>query len=255
MKEALDEGAELFDWEEREGAAGQRHGSKVRGVGVAVSTYGAGSIGFDGLMTIRPDGKLYVQSGIGNLGTDSVIDLARVAADVLGDAVGEGRGRLGQHRKNLPWTCMSVGSQTTHAMTRANHAAAMDARRKLQEIAAQRSRRRARRLRAGQRARVPAAARPRPDLRAGRAAGHRAGRHVRRPRAAGGHPRDHEDRGRGLAGLGLMGVAKDTYPRDGETYSFVAGFAEVEVDVETGALRSSTTSASATSARSSIRAA
>ena len=31
-----------------------------------------------------------------------------------------------------------------------------------------------------------------------------------------------------------MGVAKDTYPRDGDTYSFVIGFAEVEVDVETG---------------------
>ena len=39
-----------------------------------------------------------------------------------------------------------------------------------------------------------------------------------------------------LAGLGLMGVAKDAYPRDGDTYSFVAGFAEVEVDVETGAV-------------------
>ncbi len=31
-----------------------------------------------------------------------------------------------------------------------------------------------------------------------------------------------------------MGVAKDNYPRDGDTYGFVAGFAEVEVDVETG---------------------
>jgi xanthine dehydrogenase molybdenum-binding subunit len=37
-----------------------------------------------------------------------------------------------------------------------------------------------------------------------------------------------------LAGLGLMGVAKDNYAHDGDTYSFVAGFAEVEVDVETG---------------------
>ena len=37
-----------------------------------------------------------------------------------------------------------------------------------------------------------------------------------------------------LAGQGLMGVAKDNYPRDGDTYSFVVGFAEVEVDVETG---------------------
>ena len=37
-----------------------------------------------------------------------------------------------------------------------------------------------------------------------------------------------------LAGQGLMGVAKDNYPRDGDTYAFVVGFAEVEVDVETG---------------------
>jgi CO/xanthine dehydrogenase Mo-binding subunit len=37
-----------------------------------------------------------------------------------------------------------------------------------------------------------------------------------------------------LAGQGLMGVARDKYPRDGVTHSFVAGFAEVEVDVETG---------------------
>jgi CO/xanthine dehydrogenase Mo-binding subunit len=34
-----------------------------------------------------------------------------------------------------------------------------------------------------------------------------------------------------------MGVAKDVYPHDGDTYSFVAGFAEVEVDVETGVVR------------------
>jgi len=40
-----------------------------------------------------------------------------------------------------------------------------------------------------------------------------------------------------LAGQGLMGVAKDTYPHDGDTYSFVVGFAEVEVDVETGKTR------------------
>src|SRR5262249_3373043 len=35
-------------------------------------------------------------------------------------------------------------------------------------------------------------------------------------------------------GQGLMGVAKDAYKRDGVTHSFVAGFAEVEVDLETG---------------------
>src|SRR4029453_8014309 len=38
-----------------------------------------------------------------------------------------------------------------------------------------------------------------------------------------------------LAGQGLMGVARDNYGRDGASKSYVAGFAEVEVDVETGA--------------------
>src|SRR6266850_8283534 len=38
----------------------------------------------------------------------------------------------------------------------------------------------------------------------------------------------------GLAGQGLMGVARDAYPHDGNSLSFVASFAEVEVDIETG---------------------
>ena len=37
----------------------------------------------DGLFVIKPDGKLYVHQGIGNLGTHSVIDTARVVAEVL----------------------------------------------------------------------------------------------------------------------------------------------------------------------------
>jgi xanthine dehydrogenase molybdenum-binding subunit len=37
-----------------------------------------------------------------------------------------------------------------------------------------------------------------------------------------------------LSGQGLMAVARDNYPHDGNTFSFVATFAEVEVDVETG---------------------
>src|SRR5262249_41912999 len=37
-----------------------------------------------------------------------------------------------------------------------------------------------------------------------------------------------------LAGQGLIAVAKDSYPRDGQSQSYVVGFAEVEVDTETG---------------------
>ena len=92
------------------------------------SPHGAGSIGFDGLMTIKPDGRLYVQSGIGNLGTHSVYRLAprrrRRARRCRGR---KSTSIWGNTAKHLPYTCMSVGSQTTHAMTRANHAARIDA--------------------------------------------------------------------------------------------------------------------------------
>src|SRR4029453_6568369 len=52
VKEALDKGSELFRWDERKALAGKRDGTKVRGVGVAISTYAAGSVGFDGLIVL-----------------------------------------------------------------------------------------------------------------------------------------------------------------------------------------------------------
>ncbi len=63
-------------------------------------------------MTIRPDGKLYVQSGVGNLGTHSMTDLARVAAEVLAMPWEKVAVIWGDTSKALPWTCLSVGSQT-----------------------------------------------------------------------------------------------------------------------------------------------
>ena len=97
LKEALDKGAELFKWEERKARSGKRNGSKVRGVGVAVSAYSAGSMGFDGLLVIKPDGRLTIQSGIGNLGTESVFDVPSRRRGDARHAVGEMRRHLGQH--------------------------------------------------------------------------------------------------------------------------------------------------------------
>ena len=83
LREALDLGAQLFKWEERKARNGQRNGTKVTGVGVGLGTYTAGSIAMDGLLLVRPDGKVYVQSGIGNLGTGSVMDCSRIVAEEL----------------------------------------------------------------------------------------------------------------------------------------------------------------------------
>ena len=235
VKEALDRGAAIFNWEARKARAGQRQGSKVRGVGVTVGPHGAGSIGWDSIMTIRPDGKLYVQSGVGNLGTHSVVDLARVAAELLDMPWEKVEVIWGDTGKHLPWTCPSVGSQTTHGMTRANMAGAEDARRKLQELAAlEMGGSPGDYMVGGERVYD----RRNPGL--GLSFAEAARRAIRRGGKFDGHelPEDINPMTRAsataLAGLGLMGVAKDTYPRDGATYGFVIGFAEVEVDIETG---------------------
>jgi CO/xanthine dehydrogenase Mo-binding subunit len=141
----------------------------------------------------------------------------------------------GNTGKHLPWTCLSVGSQTTHAMTRANFAGAHDAKRKLQEIAAMELGGRPEDFELGGE-RVYRRGSPGRGLSYADAA--------RRAIALGGRFDGHEvpedvnamtkTSATALAGLGLMGVAKDTAPRDGDTYSFVIGFAQVEVDVETG---------------------
>ena len=235
VKEALDRGKEQFRWDDRKAESGVRRGSKVRGVGVTVGPHGAGSVGWDAIMTIRPDGKLYVQSGVGNLGTHSVIDLARVAADILAMPWEKVEVVWGNTGKHLPWTCLSVGSQTTHAMTRANYAGAMDAKRKLQELAA---------LDLGGAPEDYELGGERVYRRGNPGRGLSYAQAAQRAITLGGKFDGHmvpEDvnamtktSAAALVGLGLMGVAKDTHPRDGDTYSFVIGFAQVEVDVETG---------------------
>jgi len=229
VREALDKGAELFNWEEKKARSGKRQGSKVRGSGVAVSAYTAGSIGFDGLFLIKPDGRVQFQSGIGNLGTHSVIDVHRVAAQMLDVPWDQCDVVFGDTAKHLPWTCVSAGSQTVHAMTRAAHAAATDAIKKLQEIAAK-----------------TMGGRPESyKVANGRVGSMTFAQAAQKAIQLGGIYDGHElpeninaftkRSATALAGQGLMAVARDSYPRDGQSQSYTVAFAEVEVDVETGA--------------------
>ena len=233
LKEAFDRGAEQFKWKERI-ARPKRSGTKVRGVGVSSSAFFAGSTGYDGLFLIRPDGRIMIQSGIGNLGTESISDVHRVVAEVLGVPWGKCDLTWGNTSKNLPWTCVSGGSQTTHAMTRAAHAAAMDGKRKLQEIAAKTlggtpeqydvANERVFR-KGGGRGMTLAQAAQRAIQLGGVYDGHQAPEDVNKYTKAS---------IAALAGQGLVAAAKDKYPHDGQSFSYVASFAEVEVDLETG---------------------
>jgi CO/xanthine dehydrogenase Mo-binding subunit len=234
LKEALERGAEQFRWSERVARTPKRIGTKIRGVGVSLSCFVGGSIGFDGLLVIKPDGRITFQSGIGNLGTESVIDVHRVGAEILGVPWERCEVVWGNTAQNLPFTCVSGGSQTTHAMTRAAHAVAMDAKKKLQEIAAKKLGGRPENYEVGNE-RV---------FRKGGGAGMTLAQAAQYAIQLGGIYDGHvvpddvhkltKDSVAALAGQGLVAAAKDNYSRDGATFSYVASFAEIEVDVETG---------------------
>ena len=136
QKQALDEGAKQFKWSERVARQPKQIGTKVRGVGVALTVFHGGSTGFDGLIVITPQGRVQIQSGIGNLGTEAVIDVHRAAAEALNVPWDACDIVWGDTSKHLPYTCDSGGSQTVHAMTRAGHAVGLECVQRLKEVAA-----------------------------------------------------------------------------------------------------------------------
>ena len=114
VKEALDKGAELFNWDEQKARSGKRVGTKVRGVGVAVSAYSAGSIGLR-----RP---VHHQAGrpradpVGHRQPRHASVIRRASRRRRDDrrAVGEVRRRLGQHEQE-PAVDLRLGRQPDDA--------------------------------------------------------------------------------------------------------------------------------------------
>ena len=236
-REAADKGADAFDWQAMRAKSGHRQGAKVTGVGVALSAFAAGASGMDGLLVIRPDGKVYIHQGIGNLGTESVFDTARAAMEALKTDWNQAEVVWGNTSRHLPWSSLQAGTMTTHAHTRANYAAGHDAKRKLQELAARVL---------GSSPEGYDVADGRVYRRANRSQGLTFAEAASRAIELGGRYDGHElpddinamtvTSATALAGLGVMGVAKDNYQTGGRVQSYCIGFAEVEVDTETGAI-------------------
>ncbi|MGH6895895.1 MAG: xanthine dehydrogenase family protein molybdopterin-binding subunit [Geminicoccaceae bacterium] len=238
LQDALLQGAERFGWEEKKQLSGRRNGSKVIGVGVGTAYHSAGSSGFDGLVRITPDGKLHIHTGVGNLGTYSHSGTSRVAAEVLGYDWANCVIERGDSSKHLPWNLGQFGSNTSFTMTRTNYVAAMDAKQKLLQIAA---------MDLGGKPddfelegeRVVSKADPGSAMtfaqcaqRALELGGAFSGEEV---------PEDINPMTKrsvaGIAGTGLIGVAKDTLEKTGTVPALAAGFMMIELDVETGQFR------------------
>src|SRR5690606_38070468 len=118
LPEALDKAAQIFDWPSKQAMSGRRNGARVTGIGVGTDFHLAGASGFDGLVLIKPDGKLYIHSGMGNLGTLSFAATSRVAAEVLGMPWEQVEILWGDTRKNLPWNSFQAGSNSSFTQSR-----------------------------------------------------------------------------------------------------------------------------------------
>jgi len=238
LREALDKGAKEFGWTQKLKESGKRTGSKVIGVGVGSAFHTGGAHGFDGLVRITPDGKLHIHSGAGNLGTYSYAATPRAAAEALGadwqkDVIVE----RGDSRRGLPFVLGQFGSNSTHTQTRTNWAAAMDAKAKLQEIAA---------MDLGGKPEDYDVTSGKVFAKANRSKSMTWAKAAQRAIELGGKfsgkemPKDLNPITKGavarLAGSGLIGVTKDKLPTHGVVTSLATAFARVSVDVETGAV-------------------
>jgi len=243
VKEGIQIAKERFRYDERKALSGQRTGSKVTGIGVSWSPYSAGSRGMDGMLIIRPDGKLTIHSGIGNLGTGSVFDTSMVAAEQLDVPWEEVTVVWGDTSKGVPWSSSQSGSQTTHAHTRANLAAGQDAVQKLKEIAARDLGGSPNNYVVGGGRVYRRGASPASGMTFARAAQ----RAIELGGKYDGHDLPANEEGEiqlnamtvaavqtHLMGQGLVGVGRDNYGGQGQIQSNVVTFALVEVDRETG---------------------
>ena len=235
LREAYEIGMREFDWDAKKALSGQRNGSKVIGIGAGQAYHSAGASGFDGLARITPDGMLHIHSGVGNLGTYSYAGTSRVVAEVLQCEWEKCVIHRGDSRKHLPWNLGQFGSNTSYTMTRSNHAAAVDLRNKLLEIAS---------IDFGGEAadydidgeRVFAKADPVKGMSYGQAAA----RAIEIGGKFSGHalPEDifflTKASASALAGSGLIGVAKDNYEKEGTVPALAVAYMMIELDLETG---------------------
>ena len=134
------EGAERFNWTHRrvEAAASRTAGARFRrGVGMASQIWGAGG-GPPAYATVRinPDGTVDVLTGAQDLGTGSRTIFAQIGAEALGARLADVRTVLGDTERT-PYAGNSWGSITTASVGPAVRVAALQARARVLEAAAE----------------------------------------------------------------------------------------------------------------------
>ena len=235
IAEALDQGSRAFDWESRDRQSRDLGGSKKRGIGVGIGYHGAGGRGYDGLLRITPDGILQIHSGVGNLGTYSYASNARTAAEVMQMPWERTEIHRGRSDRHLPHSSGQGGSNTVFTHARTNWVAGQDLIAKMKEIAA---------MDLGGSSEDYEIGGERVYRSDDSSIGLTYAQTAQRAIELGGkfdgteYPEDINPLTQlavqGVQGSGLVGVAKDNIPGQGQPPGNIIGFCEIEMDTDTG---------------------
>jgi len=140
LDKCIKEGAKAIGWDEKWKGWGKPlevKGSKRRAVGMAVSSHCAGQryLGTPSVVVkVNQDGSVNLLTGVGRLGQGVETTQAQIAAEVLGVPVESIVGTHGD-TETCPWGVATVASINTHQTGVATQAAAADAKRQICELA------------------------------------------------------------------------------------------------------------------------
>ena len=213
LAECIREGAKRIGWHEKRGKR-LRDGNWVHGVGMAIAMQGSGITDIDmaaATIVMNEDGTFRLLVGATDLGTGSDTILAQIAAEVLGVSV-EAVSVYSSDTDFTPFDTGAYASSTTYVSGGAVLRAAQEVRRQILEVAAA----------------ILGEAPEDLELRDGKAVSTKTGKEV--PLSEVGHRAMYVTDQRHIIAT-ASSVAPESPP------PFAAFFAEVAVDVETGAVR------------------
>ncbi|ABO50034.1 xanthine dehydrogenase, molybdenum binding subunit apoprotein [Desulforamulus reducens MI-1] len=137
LEECMDRGAKEIGWERRTKLS--KDGTKRRGMGMAIGTHVSNAWPFCGdysnaYVTVQQDGSVHVASGVPDMGTGTMTTLSQMAAEILGVTIDQ-VGITIADTESTPFEIGSHASRTCYASGTAVVAAAQDARKQVVEYA------------------------------------------------------------------------------------------------------------------------
>jgi len=139
LRECLERGAAAINWRAKWQHPSKKTGRLRRGLGVRMSQEHSGRDMSNGVIAVRPDGRVVVPIGYGNLGTQSHSGIAFIVADALGftreqmDTMIEFRWA---DSGTTAWDFVADASRGIHCQGKAFQNAALDLKQKLADAAA-----------------------------------------------------------------------------------------------------------------------